>query len=216
MVQKEKIQVLFKYWEKYGGPDFFNLKPFHTFNIPTDDKTLVEVAKIYYGEENWRNNIYGIIGKKFRIDTPHYKFDYIVKDIDMDVDGEIYRIEVDIDPNGTIKLYNNKITTNLELYKFSGPDELAQKYFPELEPGSTSYNELINDLEIDFFMEDAGYYDALEDMVTSDLNRIITKPYGAEINYTAPQLGRIEDFEQNSDMTESLFRIKQLIKFSDY
>ena len=177
---------------------------------------MADVGKSYYGEENWKRIIDGFLNQKFQITSPHYIFDYIIKDIDIDEDGEIYHIVVDIDPNGKIKLYNNKLISLSELYWLSSPEEMVEKYFPELEPGSTSYDELIHDLDIDFFRDDAMIYDALEDIILNQLSDKITKPYGAEINSVIPEMGKKEDFEQSSDITESLSRIKKLIKFSDY
>jgi len=216
MLSKSQIDVLTKYWEKYGGPNFFDPRPFQMFKIKKTSKSMADVGKSYYGEENWKRIIDGFLNQKFQITSPHYIFDYIIKDIDIDEDGEIYHIVVDIDPNGKIKLYNNKLISLSELYWLSSPEEMVEKYFPELEPGSTSYDELIHDLDIDFFRDDAMIYDALEDIILNQLSDKITKPYGAEINSVIPEMGKKEDFEQSSDMTESLFRIKQLIKFSDY
>ena len=84
MLSKSQIDVLTKYWEKYGGPHFFDPRPFQMFKIKKTSKSMADVGKSYYGEENWKRIIDGFLNQKFQITSPHYIFDYIIKDIDLD------------------------------------------------------------------------------------------------------------------------------------
>ena len=39
MLSKSQIDVLTKYWEKYGGPNFFDPRPFQMFKIKKTSKS---------------------------------------------------------------------------------------------------------------------------------------------------------------------------------
>jgi len=215
-ISKQQFNAISKYWENHGGPNFFDELPFRMFSIPKDKKTLVELAKKYYGEENWNELIKSFIGKKYKIKTPHYNIDYLITDIDDSID----LVEVAIDPNGKVKIdhsqYNPIILTIKEIYDCKDSFEFLDKYYPQVEKDSPQYDEMSYELDRDFFDGDNGFIDSLEEYILSQLSGIITKPYGVEIDYVVMEDGKEEQFPKEPNLSEQFDRIKTLINFSDY
>lgn len=215
-ISEQQYKAIAKYWEKRGGPNFFDELPFRMFNISDDRMTILELAKRYYGgEEKWRETINKFIGKRFNLKKFNYDIDYIITDIDFNDDwDDIERVEVKIDPNGKVNIDGNLTLTIKEMSKIKDGYDFLDKYYPEIERDSAEYDQNGYELGLDFFTEDSGFVEALEDYILSDLSGVITKPYGANIDFITVLPGDEEDFDRQLKMFEQFDRIKTLINFS--
>lgn len=219
-ITRQQYKAISKYWEKHGGPNFFDRTPFRMFNISRERNDILQLAKRYYGERNWVRLIESFIGKKFKIKTPHYDIDYLITGIEQYGLDDIDRVEVAIDPNGKVIIdhsqYDPITLTIKEIYDCNDSFEFLDKYYPQVEKDSPQYDEMSYELDRDFFDGDNGFIDSLEEHILSQLSGIITKPYGAEIDYVVMENGKEEQFPKDSNLSEQFDRIKTLINFSDY
>lgn len=218
-ISKELINAFSKYWEKKGGVNFFDDTPFRIFSVPHNKTNNVKIAKEYYGgEEKWIEIIKGFIGKQFKIKTPHYDINYLIKYFDFYDDGQIERVEVDVDPNGKVRIdygkYGDLILTIEQIFNCKNGGELLDKYYPQVEKDSEEYNKMWYELDMDFFDGMNNFVDSLEEHILSELSGIITKPYGAEVEYVVMENGKKEQFTNESNLSEQFDRIKTLINFS--
>jgi hypothetical protein len=215
-ISEQQFEVISKYWGKKGGPNFFDELPFRMFNITNDRSTILNLAKRYYGgEEKWKDIINQFIGKRFNLKTTNYDIDYIITDIDFSDEWEdIERVEVKIDPNGKVDIDGNLTLTIEEMSKIKDGYDFLDKYYPEIEKGSAEYDQNGYELGLDFFTEDSGFVEALEDYILSELSSIITRPYGANIDFVTILPGVEDDFNRQLKMFEQFDRIKTLISFS--
>ena len=215
-ISEQQYKAISKYWEKHGGPNFFDTTPFRMFNIPNNRDAILELAKRYYGEENWYNQIKSHIGKIYNLKTPHYDIDYKIADIDQYDEGDIDRIEVKIDQNGKIDIGGGRNLTIKEIYECEDVYEFLKKYHPEVDEDSELYDEMAYNIDKEFFDGNNWLVESMEENILSRLSTIITKPYGAQIDYVVLENGNDEDFDRQLKMFEQFNRIKILINFSDY
>jgi len=213
---KQQLSALYKYWDINGGPNFLDNRPFRMFDITKDGETVANIAKDYYGgEKNWLSQIENIVGTIHNVETPHFNIDYIINDIEWG-DGDIDRVEVGINPEGTIDVDGQLILNMEDIYKLSDASEFLEKYYPHIEPDTPEYDQRYQELTINFFDGDSAFIESLGDTISASLSKIITKPYGPYIDYLVVEYGKKEDFNKQTDMSEQFDRIKTLIGFSDY
>jgi len=215
-ITEQQYKAISKYWEKKGGPNFYDGTPFRMFKIPRERNAILELAKRHYGEKNWYKLIQSHIGKKYNLKTPHYDIDYLISEIDQYGEGDIDRVVIKIDPNGKVDINGTLTLTIKEIYDCKDVYELLDIYFPNVDGSSEQYEEMAHDLDVDFFGENNSFVDSLEENILSKLSSVITKPYGADIDYITIEDGKQEDFEKLKEMSEQFGRIKTLIRYSEY
>jgi len=217
-ISEQQFKAISKYWEKHDGPNSFDRKPFRMFNIPDDEDSIIELFQKYYGKDKWYELIKSHEDKIYKIKTPHYDIDYLIKYIVFNDDDTIDRVEARIDPNGKVRIdhgkYGDLTLTIKEIYDCKDSFEFLDKYYPQVEKDSDEYDEMSYELDKDFFEGDNGFVDSLEDHILSELSGIITKPYGVDVDYVVLEDGKKEDFDRQLKMFEQFDRIKTLINFS--
>lgn len=213
---KQQLLALYRYWDINGGPNFLDSRPFRMFDIPKNGETVANIAKDYYGgEKNWLSLIESNVGTIHNVETPFFNIDYIITEIEWG-SGDIDRVEVGINPEGTIDVDGQLILNVEDIYKLSDASEFLEKYYPHIEPDTPEYDQRYQELTMNFFDGDSAFIDSLEDTISASLSKIITKPYGPYIDYLVVDYGKKEDFNKQTDMSEQFDRIKTLIGFTDY
>jgi hypothetical protein len=226
MISEAQLKVLFKYWERHGGPNYFTVdRVFPMFGIENNSDNVRQAFILYYGgEDEWKRQVNDFEGKIFEpIENIHNLVDikYKIYDLSFYIDGPYHPwmkkhpyvdVSVILSPYAKLvwegKTVTLKDSTDLSTFDF------IKKYFPEVDENTEEYEQLKSSFNTYFVYDDEDISGDINSTISNDLETRITKPYAVQIDAIDVDPGKQSDFEPT--IKESIFRIKLLINFSDY